>query len=411
MRAWSVKTDRERSETAGDSARRMRLWIARLFLRSAKAISTEVVDDLIASRGEEEYPPARSPFEPPGPPPHWLARVREGAPELLLSPEQGGTPANSFAAFHPPDFNAEMYFTSPPRLNPDASRAPESPAPPAPQPRRFTPTPGDSPTQLHNAKPSPAAKRSLDTGAYVRSPSVAPIKPLSPGNVPLSAPTNAPHASSRPLEIHAPPVRRVANEMQAPSTHPSVVNREQTSAMKGPPSRESAASLASRQSTPANPSPVNLRRRVQQLWWGPRKVTSDPAPPSPASATYPIASFDQRRKEAHGNQPTAGEYEAAVTPSQVPVNIDQWKYSVSPPHQRHVTLSRPANLQSFDSNNAAKAQSSSAEASSVIFTHDDNFNRWPELLEAQSADGDVWSQALSESDHLNVLNREQRGGH
>jgi hypothetical protein len=402
MRAWLVKTDREQSETAGDSARRMRLWIARLFLRSAKAISTEVIDDLISSRGEEEYPPARSPFEPSGPPPHWLARVREGAPELLLSPEQGGTPANSFAAFRPPDLNAEMYFTS---------ASPESaPAPPAPQPRRFTTTPGDSPTRLTDAAPNPAAKRSFDIGAYVRSPSVTPIRPLPPGNIPLSAPTNAPHASLSPREIHVPPVRRIANEMQAQSTHPPIVNREQTSGPKGLPSRESSAPFASRQSTSANPSPANLRRRVQQLWRGPRKMTSDPAPLSPASATYPIASFNQRRKEAHEHKSTAEEYEAAAIPSRAPLNVDRWKHSVSPPLQRRMAPLRPINIQPFGSNNAAKVQTSTEE-NSVFSTPDDDLNRWPELLEEPSADGDAWSRTLAESDHVRVLNREQRGGH
>jgi hypothetical protein len=410
MRLWIAKTDRERRETAGASARRMRLWIARLFLRSARAISTEVIDDLIASRGEEEYPAARSPFEPTGPPPHWLARVREGAPELLLSPEQGGTPRNSFAEFHPPDLNAGMTFTALSRLNPDAPRAPESErAPATPPPRRFTSTPGDTPAPphlLHDAEPSPAAKRSFDTSADLRTPSVA-SKPLPRRDLPLSASTSAPHASSSRRQVQAPPVRLITNERRTQST--PIVNREQTSAAKGAPSREAAESLASRQSTSASTKPLKRWDRAQQLWWVPRKMTSDPVTPGPASATHPSPSLNQKSKEAHRNTPAAGEHEAAAAPSQTPF-VGQWKSSVSPPSQRQVTLPRPSNLQRFGSNNSAKAQTS-AEARSVLFSlPDDDFNRWPELLEEQSADGDEWSRALAESDHLRVLNREQRGG-
>jgi hypothetical protein len=410
MRLWIAKTDRERREIAGDSARRMRLWIARLFLRSARAISTEVMDDLIASRGEAEYPAAGSPFEPTGPPPHWLARVREGAPELLLSPEQGGTPRNSFAEFHPPDLNAEMTFTALSRLNPDAPRAPESePAPANPLPRKLTSTPGATPAPshlLHGPEPSPAAKRSFDISADVRTPSVAP-KPLPRRDLPLSASTSAPHASSRRQEVHAPPVRRITNERQTQST--PIVNREQTSGAKGAPSRESAESLASRQSTSASTKPLKRWDRAKQLWWVPRTMTSDPVTPGPASATLPSPSLNQKSKEAHGNKPAAGVHKAAATPSQTSF-VDR-KPSVSTPFRPHVTLPGPINLQPFGSNNSAKAQTS-AEASSVLFSLPyDDFNRWPELPEEQSADGDVWSRALAESDHLRVLNREQRGGH
>jgi hypothetical protein len=417
MKPWIVRTNRERGGTAGDSARRIRLWVARLFLRSARAISAEVIDDLIPSRDGDEFSTTdhRSPFEPTGPPPHWLARVREGAPELLLSPEQGGTPPNSFAALHPLDLNAETTRIPASRSNPDAPRAPESASVlPTPQPERFTSTPGHTPAPshlLHDAEASPASKRSFDTGSYVRSPSVAPLKPVPSTDFPLPAPTTAPHASSSRREVHALPVKPIADEMQPESTHPPIVNRKLTTAAKRPPSHRSAESLASRQSTPANAKPVNLWHRVQQLWWGPRKISGDPVAPGSASAGRPVASLNQKSREARGNKATAWEHETGATPSKVPFDVDRWNHSVSLQPQRRMAPLGPINLHSFGSTDAAKAQTS-AEASSVFFSEpDDDLYHWPELPEERSANGDEWFRALAESEHLRVLNREQRGGH
>ena len=85
MKPWIVRTDRKGSEGDLTSSRRIRVWLARILLRSAEVLSPEAID-YRPEYGVEAEPALRedvSPFEAGTPPPHWVERVRRGAPELL----------------------------------------------------------------------------------------------------------------------------------------------------------------------------------------------------------------------------------------------------------------------------------------------------------------------------------------
>ncbi len=102
MKQWTARTERERQDKKRVSISNLRAWIARVLLRSAAALSAESVRGLVpagteAPRAAEAVAEALVPADDPaGPPAHWLARVRDGAPELLLRPEWGGTRPATF---------------------------------------------------------------------------------------------------------------------------------------------------------------------------------------------------------------------------------------------------------------------------------------------------------------------------
>lgn len=75
-------------------ARSLRDWLDDFVSRKSEAEvsrSDEAQETLGSASSSEQSPSGRN-LQQPGPPEHWLQRVREGAPELLLPPEDGGVP-------------------------------------------------------------------------------------------------------------------------------------------------------------------------------------------------------------------------------------------------------------------------------------------------------------------------------
>ena len=92
MRMSTASRDGEREAAERVPMGRIRLWVARLLRRSADAICAEEADRVDARAMEAQaasVDPATM-FGRPAPPEHWLARVRQGAPELLYLPDEGG---------------------------------------------------------------------------------------------------------------------------------------------------------------------------------------------------------------------------------------------------------------------------------------------------------------------------------
>ena len=94
--------------------RKLRDWLDGYLQEDARSVGDgstareEVPNESFSARHDvgEEFGPASAlgdqaralppePFRTPGPPEDWLARVREGAPELLMPMEEGGTPRQS----------------------------------------------------------------------------------------------------------------------------------------------------------------------------------------------------------------------------------------------------------------------------------------------------------------------------
>lgn len=116
---------------------------------------------------EEIGAPASSPLNPPGPPEHWLRRVREAAPGLLLSDDEGGNPP---------------------------FRAPRSVAEELPSEGEMAPPPA----------------------APVRSPQAFPSVPTSPAAPPSKKNTWVQHLKRQALHVLA---RRVEREGSRPQEH------------------------------------------------------------------------------------------------------------------------------------------------------------------------------------------------
>ncbi len=86
MKMSTARTRRLPSDGQPATVGIVRKWIAGLFRRFAEKIAGESAAQAHEPLREEAMPPVEG-----GPPAHWVARVREGAPQLLLTPEEGGT--------------------------------------------------------------------------------------------------------------------------------------------------------------------------------------------------------------------------------------------------------------------------------------------------------------------------------
>ena len=87
MRTSNGRIDHQPGDKHRNALRRIRGWVARLLVRAADAISREREEEIAdATRDNAAGEATLDPLE------QWRARVREGAPELLLPPEQGGIP-------------------------------------------------------------------------------------------------------------------------------------------------------------------------------------------------------------------------------------------------------------------------------------------------------------------------------
>ena len=87
MRTSNDRIDRPAGDKHRNALLRIRGWVARLLVRAAGMISREREEETADAPPDDAAGEATlDPLE------QWRARVREGAPELLLPPEQGGIP-------------------------------------------------------------------------------------------------------------------------------------------------------------------------------------------------------------------------------------------------------------------------------------------------------------------------------
>jgi hypothetical protein len=400
MNQWTVRAEQGGDETTGRSIGNVRRWIARLFLRSAQVISAEIVDELIVSRKADESSSIDvAPSFRPGGPPHWLARVREGAPELLLASEQGGTPPSAYAG---PNLSVPQLFALPthvkrtqvkptydrvaessPAPSPaSAERASHSPYPSAPQPRRPTsPLAPAASYPRHGAEPPPMTPPSFNkTRARVQPPS-----PVAAETAKAHGDRSLPHGSaplrrSGKLEAHLPSAPHFTGEPQTQSTHP----------------------LVQRVGFPGAP-PHDQTRPQNQAWRMPHNPSSlDPVP-------FTLASPQAKREapistQGHG-EPTTTAFNSLDGPLS-----SQSVIHPEPTSERHMAPLRPISLPSFATDYPVKARTTADASSPAAPLWTSAADWWPELPEEQSMDGAASSHALAESDHWRAVSAEQRGG-
>lgn len=415
MKQWIARTDRERRGTAGDSASRVRLWIAHLFLRSAEAISAEAIEDLIVSRREEvSAADLGSPIEPAGPPAHWVARVREGAPELLLPPEQGGTSPNGFHLLPPFGLGLQTMGAPASRSVPasgpkPARRKDETVSIPEPQAKPATHAPLGPPASTRHSH-----ERETDTDVQPRSFAERGAQRSHDQEIPAS--TKALHNASKSREDHAFPVTTLADNERSGSTPSALSKRERSDSSQLPVDDRVASDLIvdsqvllGNQTAP--PAAREAQRRPpQQRWWSVRKTGGDPD--ASQSGAVPVRRFLSMKlpsPEAHREISRAGGVEAASPPPVATLQVAQRPRPVPPLRPRAVPL-RPNPISAWGSSEPAKTRTSTEANSVNVSQPDDDFDRWPELPEELPLDTDISFRAFADSEHWRALNAEQKGG-
>ena len=371
-------------------ARRLRDWLNG-FLRepSRSAIDGHQGRGARAAQGQDssanprraeqtDAPSWRGLVEDPGPPEEWLALVREGAPELLLPVEEGGTPWHGVSS-------AMMEESKPA----EEHRSPPAAPPPPPESRSLHSAPGifskpedeeSQPGQEPFRSPLPAAQKS-EKSAEPSAPAplspwtqrikqrFADVLPKAQEKSQASPPSNSPALPSAKW-----------TELQAPLSEAYHGRRQSTpecgSTFRGPEARRSTAEVDRN----LLEQPVTLQR--SELAFGGVARSGRSPRDDPASATTP------RRGQLFPDK--VGE-SAAPKREFASAGTDQGKLERRP----LPTAPAPPDAWPVSSRRSQKSE------------RDDP---WPELPENQPVASARWREFLRSAERLRALDLEQRGG-
>ena len=129
MKSWSASEIRRRlfkEAKLKTLARKLRDWLNRVLEEDGHAVpaNPSSTSEVRSIENAPDPVSGSSPWEEPaGPPEDWLRRVREGAPGLLLTAEEGGMPRLQSREGVRNRVQEEMTFAAPPVEFPQAALA------------------------------------------------------------------------------------------------------------------------------------------------------------------------------------------------------------------------------------------------------------------------------------------------
>jgi hypothetical protein len=362
---------------------------------------------------EPSLPSFESLFEPAGPPEEWLRLVREGAPELLLPEEEGGT---AWRGLRSPAMESEVQE----EWSAEAANSVSMPSLPKSEKRRDRPATGPTSTktstesiwrklqrraadvivkhQHGSEKPRRGiVERVMERSIHPRrtGPGVLSnnrqgreAEPAPQPTVPeqRSSGSRESHSSDSSASIEGPGVRRPRHP--APATNVVPLRRSSlthNAPASLPPRKKESDPLApgdfkSSRSVPGRVSDEPPRARLCEA-----HLLTEHAPlerPRMREEKFPTLTSDSRRR-ASASQGTA---DARQSHPEMTADVNGPKLSPARAPSAPLPL-MPARGPEADAN-----------------------DRWPELPETHSGPGADWQQFVRRAEHLRALDIEQRGG-
>lgn len=392
MRMSTGRTDRPKSKFKPADLGPLRTWLAAVFRRLATKIAPDSPSPLL----HEPLNNVRS-----GPPDHWLAKVRQGAPDLLIPPQEGGPEIHQQAPAALPAFPPIPPMPRQTRREQAAMTATPSHNKPAPQK-----TPAATSTTATTRTLAEIAGSSNDSKS---TPTTSALPTLTPA---LTRQRTDYHSTDHYLDQHPHP---------RPTPQPTSKTELSPAPSKTPHHTEAPLQRPSKHAVTTHTTPE-------------RKSATTPVPPSPSQSTakrrdtqtstnrqplqaghqlHPdFAPLNKVPKEAFfpetpSIKPASFTRQSPAGPTSIPPSIQPPK--AGPVHHVHATHPTPASSIHYEAILPQLTPLATPHAKSFDPTFPEFAGLWPELPDQPSADDETWVHLISEQAHLQRLDAEQRG--